>query len=180
VALLHSYLHILKVLFKEDCSHYLGVRSLRRVLISNQPIWETITHGDIASILWEIFLDARQFFSSRFVRNGEPPLSMLHLAHSFLATGTVKAQNTAPIARLLGQTRFAPSNGFGGPTTDTLVPPPVSTGRRATGNAATRTNAAYYPKIKAAVQRLLAAYPDALAATKHVFRSAVLVLDIQS
>jgi hypothetical protein len=162
VALLHSYLTLLRVLCGTDCAHYIGVRGLRSVLVRNRPMWESISHINIAFTLWEIFVDARRFFSSSLGPDGELPTSMLAMAQGFLQTGTVKSQETAPMNLLLGQTRPAPAGGLGGPSMDEMFP----AGRRAPGNSTVpRINTAYHPKIKGAMQGVLAAFPDAQAVT---------------
>jgi hypothetical protein len=91
---LFSHLRLLEVLFGE-CCHYKGVYDLRLAMVRKAHKWETFSLHSIVSILWEIFIDARQSFSTTFGQNGEPPSS--------LRTGTIKAQDTASYTRLMGQ-----------------------------------------------------------------------------
>jgi hypothetical protein len=156
-SLLFSYLRLLEVLVGRECSHFKGVSAVRLTLVWSQH--------SIATILWESFIDPRQFFSTSFGPNGEPPSSLLSLAEGSLRTGTIKAEETAPYARLMGQTRFAPVLGFGCPMAANQLPPPVPAGRLAPGNLTESTNTATFPKIKNAMLHVLATYPDALATT---------------
>ena len=50
---------------------------LRMTLVRNPLLWEKITRMSIAITLWEIFVDARQFFNTPFGINGEFPQTML-------------------------------------------------------------------------------------------------------
>jgi hypothetical protein len=163
VSLIFSYLRLFEVLVGDDCSHYKGVRSLRMTMVRQAHMCETIRYHSIDSILWEILIDVRNFFSTSFGPTGQPPGTTLSLAEGNLQIGTIKYQETAPYARLMGQIKFAPVPGFGGPMADNLFPPPGPAGRRAPGIVTERTNSAYFPKIKAAILHVLATYPDALA-----------------
>jgi hypothetical protein len=56
-----------------------------------------MAYSDIAHIMWEIFADARIFFSTPINKAGEFQRSTLSILRGNLTTGTIERQDVAPI-----------------------------------------------------------------------------------
>ena len=99
--LLLAYQKLLRKVCGTLCGHYLEVRQIRRVLAINNAMYERVSPSQVAQVLWGIFLDARQFFSS--TANGDDlPKSNLHFMRSWLESGSVKESIGCPVEKLLG------------------------------------------------------------------------------
>jgi hypothetical protein len=64
VNLLQRYTMFLHQLVGDRSGHYVEVRRIAAELNSHQHIFEALDAPQIASLLWQIFMDARRFFSA--------------------------------------------------------------------------------------------------------------------
>jgi hypothetical protein len=80
-------------------------------LNARQHIFEALTARQIASLLWQIFMDARRFLSTGIDIRGNLPQTLLRTTYNEVAAGIVQAHLNAPYARLLGQDAGEPSEG---------------------------------------------------------------------
>lgn len=152
--LLAAYLRFLLILCGPMCSHYMEVRSVRRTLCRKVAIYEPMPPEDVAQIVWGIFMDARDFYSS--VTVNPLPTSNLLFLRSWLETGTVKTTGNCPVGRLLGKTREIP------PTAGTDRPSEwdIFTPAGAGGKKSKKVNPTFNATLKAATAQLLATHPD--------------------
>jgi hypothetical protein len=70
---------------------------------ARQYIFEGLDSRQIASLLWQIFLDARRFFSTGMDIQGNLPQSLLQTTYNKIATGIVHAHLNVPYTQLMGQ-----------------------------------------------------------------------------
>jgi hypothetical protein len=120
--------------------------------------FQGISQLHIAEIVWEIFSDARAFFSATMVPNGPLPQSSLSVARGLLSSGTIKGQSFAPMKELLGlssATTLYPSPAGEGGAMSALSPP----AQRPQPPFRPRVNTAHLAAIKALVAPLLARFP---------------------
>jgi hypothetical protein len=66
-------------------------------------MFETLDARQIASLLWQIFLDSRRFFSAGMDVRGNLPQSLLRSTYNDLAAGIIHAHNNVPYTELLGR-----------------------------------------------------------------------------
>jgi hypothetical protein len=71
-------------------------------LNSRQFIFEALEANQVASILWQIFMDARRFFSTGIDTRGNLPQSLLRTTYNEVAVGIVQAHLNVPYAQLMG------------------------------------------------------------------------------
>jgi hypothetical protein len=64
INLLRRYTMFLQHLVGTRSAHYVEVRRIAAELNKNQQMFETLDARQIASLLWQIFLDSRCFFSA--------------------------------------------------------------------------------------------------------------------
>jgi hypothetical protein len=79
------------------------VRRITAELNSRQHIFEALNARQIASLLWQIFMDTRRFFSTGINVQGNLPQSLLRNTYNEIATGIVQVNLNVPYAKLLGQ-----------------------------------------------------------------------------
>jgi hypothetical protein len=79
------------------------VRQSAAELCHRQDIFKNLEARQIASLLWQIFMDARRFFSAGIDIRGNLPQSLLRNTYNKIATGIVQAHLNVPLAQLLGQ-----------------------------------------------------------------------------
>jgi hypothetical protein len=81
------------------------VEVLRRIMAelkNNQHIFESLDSRQCRSILWQIFMDSRRFFSVGINVWGNLPQSLLRTTYNKVAAGIVQAHLNVPYAELLG------------------------------------------------------------------------------
>jgi hypothetical protein len=103
VNLLRRYTMFLQHIVGPRCTHYVEVRRITAELNNRQHIFEALDARQIASLLWQIFMDARRFFSTGIDVRGNLPQSLLRNTYNKVAAGIVKAHLNVPYAKLLGQ-----------------------------------------------------------------------------
>jgi hypothetical protein len=101
-ALLRRYVELLKKLVGERCDHYLQVRMIAAELILKPYKFERLTAKQIASLLWQIFTDARRFFSAGLDVRNNLPQSLLSHVHNEVLMGNVTVYLNVPFDELLG------------------------------------------------------------------------------
>jgi hypothetical protein len=72
-------------------------------LISRQFVFENLDTRQIASLLWQIFIDARRFFSTGIDVRGNLPQSLLAAVYNEMAAGIVQAHLNVPYRQLMGR-----------------------------------------------------------------------------
>jgi hypothetical protein len=118
VNLLRRYTMFLHHLVGDRSGHYVEVRRIAAELNSHQHIFEALDARQIASLLWQIFMDARPFFLAGIDVRGNLPQSLLRTTYNKVAAGIVEAHLNVPYAKLLGQdpgeSSYSPDTGSAG------------------------------------------------------------------
>ena len=63
LSLIKRYIRLLTVLFGAGCTHLLEVQAVFQVLSDKSAIYESMSAALVAETLWQIFVDAREYFS---------------------------------------------------------------------------------------------------------------------
>jgi hypothetical protein len=103
INLLRRYLEFLRRVVGERCEHHVEVRRITAELNSRQYLFETLSARQIASLLWQIFMNARRFFSTGIDIGGNLPQSLLRTTYNEVASGIVQAHLNVPYSQLMGQ-----------------------------------------------------------------------------
>jgi hypothetical protein len=103
VNLLKRYMEFLKYIVGERSSHYVEVLRIAAELDGRQYIFESLDQRQIASLIWQIFMDARRFFTMGINIQGALPQSLLRMTYNKVAAGIVQTHLNVPYADLLGQ-----------------------------------------------------------------------------
>jgi len=111
-----AYQTFLRIIFGGYCDHYLEVVRIRRTLSQRVDEFAGMGPSDVAGLLWAIFCDARDFFST-LPENDDLPKSNLHVTWMFLNTGSFHVPFHVPTGRLLGWSRQNP----GAPTGQGII-----------------------------------------------------------
>jgi hypothetical protein len=153
INLLRRYVEFLKHVVGERCLHYIEVLRIAAELNTRQFIFETLDARQIASLLWQIFMDARRFFSAGTDVRGTLPQSLLRTLYNEVAAGIVQTHLNVPYASLMGQGtgEASYSNEHEG---GTGAAPPVREAREA------RSFRHVPPPIKAILQGARSKYPS--------------------
>jgi hypothetical protein len=77
VNLLRRYVELLRHLVGERSGHFVEVMRITAELNSRQSIFEALKPDQVASLLWQVFMDARRFFSTGIDTRGNLPQSLL-------------------------------------------------------------------------------------------------------
>ena len=70
-------------------------------LNSRQFIFEALKPDQVASLLWQVFMDASRFFSTGIDTRGNLPQSLLRTTYNEVAVGIVQAHLNVPYAQLM-------------------------------------------------------------------------------
>jgi hypothetical protein len=169
VNLLRRYVELLRHLVGERSGHFVEVMRITAELNSRQFIFEALKPDQVASLLWQIFMDARRFFSTGIDTRGNLPQSLLRTTYNEVAVGIIQAHLNVPYAQLMGTEPPDESPGYpdmraaGGTT-------PASTGPRtfrhvpASIKAILRGVRSKYPSVT--IAELMAAHSPALQYTQ--------------
>jgi hypothetical protein len=109
--LLKSYMALLMVVVGVKCPHYIQVRSIGLELNSNRQAFENVNARDVATIVWQIFLDSRRFFTDAINDTGTPPVSRLAHLLGNIQAGHIPVFNNVPFRELLVPTDETPGGG---------------------------------------------------------------------
>jgi hypothetical protein len=115
INLLRRYVELLRLILGPRCGHYELVLRITAELNARQHIFEALTARQIASLLWQIFMDSRRFLSTGVDVRGNLPQTLLRTTYNEVAAGIVQAHLNAPYVQLLGQDAGEPSEGNDGP-----------------------------------------------------------------
>jgi hypothetical protein len=110
VSLLRRYVGLLQHVVGGRCEHHTMVRQIAAELCLRQDMFENLEARQIASLLWQISMDARRFFSAGIDVRGNLPQSLLHNTYNDIATEIVQAHLNVPFAQLFGQDSGEPSH----------------------------------------------------------------------
>ena len=77
--LLKRYLCLLDAIVGSNCHHRMMVFDITQEMLRNAHVFEELGPRQIASLLWQTFLDSRRFFSDAIDRRGRLPMSNLQL-----------------------------------------------------------------------------------------------------
>jgi hypothetical protein len=111
VSLLRRYVELLRLILGPRCGHYELVLRITAEINARQHVFEALTARQIASLLWQVFMDSRRFLSTGLDVRGNLPNSLLRNTYNEVAAGIVPAHLNAPYAQLLGQDAGEPSEG---------------------------------------------------------------------
>jgi hypothetical protein len=102
---LQRYAVFLQHLVGARLAHYTEVRRvwIAVELNNHQHIFESLDARQIALLLWQIFMDARQFFLAGMDVQGNLPQSLLQTTYNRVVAGIVQAHLNVPYSELLGQ-----------------------------------------------------------------------------
>ena len=103
INLLCWYVELLTKEVGERCDHQFQVVRIAAELSSRQFIFEDLDARQIASLLWQVFVDARRFFSMGINVRGNLPRSLLENVYNQVAAGIVQAHLNVPYDQLTGQ-----------------------------------------------------------------------------
>jgi hypothetical protein len=98
INLLKRYVELLRLVVGPRCGHYELVLRITAEVNARQHIFEALTARQIASLLWQIFMDARRFFSTGIDIRGNLPQTLLRTAYNEVAAGIVPAHLNTPYA----------------------------------------------------------------------------------
>lgn len=102
VNLLRRYVELLRHMVGDRSGHFVEVMRITAELNSRQFIFESLDANQIASILWQIFMDARRFFSTGIDTRGNLPQLLLRTTYNEVAVGIVQAHLNVPYSQLMG------------------------------------------------------------------------------
>jgi hypothetical protein len=136
--LLRRYVTLLQRSTGNRSGHHVELRRITAKLNNNQHIFESLDSRQCTSILWQICMDSRRFFSAGIDVWGNLPQSLLRTTYSKVAAGIVQAHLNVPYAELLrqdsGGASHEPETGAGdrgqaqmGAKTFRHVPPAIKT-----------------------------------------------------
>jgi hypothetical protein len=108
--LLNRYLLFLDVTTGRLNSHRVQVRQIAVELAVNAQAFENIGARQIASLVWQIFLDARRFFSEGILSDGTIPFARLGHQLDQVMVGLLAEQSNVPYGDLVA----APTPAWGG------------------------------------------------------------------
>ena len=166
--LIKRYIRMLTVFFGAGCTHLLEVQAVYQVLSDKSAIYESMSGDLVAETLWQIFIDAREYFSHH---GPALPVSTLFALRDSIKNCTLKATINCPVHQLLGrptpsaavvsQASGGSSRGSrgsgGGSTMSTLSAPTVGSGVPVV--AGRRTNPAPVPEIVSIMKTFREAKP---------------------
>jgi hypothetical protein len=96
----------------DRCGHYVKVCQIAAKLISQQHIFINLEAKQIASLLWQIFVDTQRFFSTGIDLRGSLPQSLLLKTYNEVAAGSVQIYLNVPYSQLMGQDPGESSDGL--------------------------------------------------------------------
>jgi hypothetical protein len=102
VNLLRRYVELLRHLVGERSGHFVEVMRITAELNARQFIFEALEPNQVASLLWQIFMDARRFFSTGIDTRGNLPQSLLRTTYNEVAIGIVQTHLNVPYAQIIG------------------------------------------------------------------------------
>jgi hypothetical protein len=140
----------LRLIVGERSGHYIEVLRIAAELNARQYVFEAIDPRQIASLLWQIFMDARRFFSTGIDIRGNLPQSLLRTTYNEVAAGIVQAHLNVPYGQLMGQ-----DSGEASYSNDT----DTSSALRTTSSAESRTFRHVPPAIKTILRGARSKYP---------------------
>jgi hypothetical protein len=124
-------------------------------LNSRQFIFEALEANQVASLLWQIFMDARRFFSTGIDTRGNLPASLLRTTYNEVAIGIVQAHLNVPYAQLMGQEATHDRPTHSAPATDNRPD-----NRLSGAGQETRTFRHVPPSVKAVLRGVRSKYPS--------------------
>lgn len=151
-----NYCFFLQRLLGARCNHFLETRAITRTLGRKRREFEGISARQVATILWHVFMDARQFFSTTVDITGSLPESNLRVARGMIETTMIPEQTNVPYQELLGTAMHDETTGPGGQ--ESFEQP--RTGRTGEAPVGSRVFSRVPGSIKAALTGARARYPD--------------------
>jgi hypothetical protein len=97
--LLRKYMKFLSVMFGDDCQHLQEIKGIHRSLGVMVSTYEAMSPDLVVTIVWQIFIDARSFFSHRGPGRAESQLSLLRM---YITSCSITAAHNCPKDQLLG------------------------------------------------------------------------------
>ena len=181
--LLLRYVRLLEFLFGPGCRHLIEVKHLLLALQSAEQRYDNLSGVDSAELLWNVFVDARKFFSA-----SDPdtlPVSAISATDAILNHAAIPPGYQTPLALLLGLPAPGAATPHGGgrqrnnragpalagnyadlgkqlPPLPQFVPPPAYPPPAVVAAAGPkRTNPFYAPPIAAIFRTITAVHPSA-------------------
>ena len=102
---LRRYHYFLMETTGTESDHGIQVENIASELIASPFLFERVSRRQIASLMWQVFMDARRFFSTGPDAHGRVPQSRLRNVHSDLMQGNIQEHVNVPYDKLLGSSR---------------------------------------------------------------------------
>jgi hypothetical protein len=103
INLLKWYVKLLQRVVGPRCGHSKLVLQITAKFNAWQHIFEALTAQQIASLLWQIFMDARRLFSTGINGLDNLPQTLLQTIYNEVAAGIVQVHLNTPYTHLLGK-----------------------------------------------------------------------------
>jgi hypothetical protein len=101
IRLMTTYMTFVAKTVGVRCPHHTEVRAIRKILLQKVATYESMSPDKVAEVLWAIFVDARNYFST-LAEGDVLPTSTLTFARHWLSSGSIKTTEGCPIQKLLG------------------------------------------------------------------------------
>jgi hypothetical protein len=153
IVLLRRYIVLLQIMFGEHCSHRQFVLNITLELVQQAQLFESISAREIASLVWQIFVDSRRFFSDGVDRDGSLPRSRLAHVYNHIAAGHIPIQTRVPYHDLLS------AGTVGQEEATARIPTERKEGQRGRGGEGPHRYTKVPAEIKAVLAGALAKHP---------------------
>jgi hypothetical protein len=110
--LLKRYIHLLDAIVGKKCHHRQMVFEITHEMLQHAHVFEGLTPRHIASLLWQVFLDARRFFSDAVDHHGVLPMSNLQLLLSIVRSGDISVHSSMPFTLFSGESNGDPNSAY--------------------------------------------------------------------
>jgi hypothetical protein len=127
--LLQPYVKFLRHLVGERSGHFVEVMQITVELNLRQFIFEALRPDHVASLLLQVFMDARRFFSTDMDSLGNRLQSLLQMTYNEVAIGIVQAHLNVLYAQRMGNNKMD----------EPLAYPDIRPTRGATSSSGSRT-----------------------------------------
>jgi hypothetical protein len=97
--LLRKYMKLLSVMFGDNCQHLQEIKGIHRTLGVMVSAYKTMSPDLVVTIVWQIFINTRSFFSHQGPGQAESQLSLLRM---YITSCSITAAHNCPKDQLLG------------------------------------------------------------------------------
>jgi hypothetical protein len=110
--LLKQYIHLLDAIVGKKRHHRQMVFEITHEMLQHAHVFEELTPRHIASLLWQVFLDARRSFSDAVDHHGVLPMSNLQLLLSTVRSGDISVHSSMPFTLFSGESDGDPTSAY--------------------------------------------------------------------